>query len=758
MTTTQRTTTITPTDRLRVDEVRYDGRIKVSGEAQYTADHTMPGMLWAAFVPSTMAHARIVSIDTTAAREMPGVHAVLTGADIGEKYFGRRLCDWPVLSRDRVRFIGEYVVGVAADTPEIAQAAAATVDIEYEELPGLYDTEAALADDALVLHEHPERYPFMFPKPLPKHPHPNIQGRLVTTMGDVDGAMAAADRVFEYTFTTPRYHGGYIEPRATLVWIDAAGVVHVISTNKSPFGLREQLATTTGLPKEQIVIHPCYIGGDFGAKGLSVEEFPCYYLAAATGRPVKFVRTYVDDIRSTNVRHASKVTVKLGTSANGKFTALDVRALYDGGAYAAGKVIPTLLPGPETKSPYGIVNQRFERLAVYTNSVPGGFVRAPGDVQITFAMESAVDLVARELGVDALELRMLNAVREGDIDIEHHPFLEPRGVEVLEALKRESRWGETLPPGRGVGLSLAARHIGAAKTSVALRPRADGAIEVSTGTTEVGMGILTVLQRVIAIELGIDDALVHPARDATDVAPFDPGVGGSRTTHIVGQAALVAARDLRAGLEAVACRLADKPEGAMQLRDGAFRAADGTTIPWEAATAAHADAHGHGHRYVGTYDGEHAHGEPEYNNFAGYAIDVSVDAETGTVTINDVVFVADIGTVINPVSHRGQIDGGFVMGLGHAVTEELVVEEGRITNLSFADYKMPTQMDMPPFRVFYLEADTGPGPFGARAAGEINTAGVGPALANAVQAACGVRIATLPVTAERVYEALHAQP
>ena len=368
-TTLDRATTARPADRFHADEERYDGRIKVVGEAQYTADFAMPGMLWAAFVPSTMAHARIVSIDTKAARKMPGVHTVLTGADIGERYFGRRLCDWPVLSIDRVRFIGEYVVAVAADTPEIAAAAAASVEIVYDELPGLFDSEAALADDALVLHEHPEKYPFMFPK-RPQHPHPNIQGRVISTVGDdVDAALAAADRVFEYTFTTPRYHGGYIEPRATLVWIENA-VVHVVSTNKSPFGLREQLATTTGLPKEQIVVHPSYIGGDFGAKGLSVEEFPCYYLAQATGRPIKFVRAYVDDIRSTTVRHASKVTVRYGVSSNGKFTALDVRALYDGGAYAAGKVIPTLVPGADTKSPYGIPHQRFERSAFIPTRFP----------------------------------------------------------------------------------------------------------------------------------------------------------------------------------------------------------------------------------------------------------------------------------------------------------------------------------------------------------------------------------------------------
>jgi len=739
-TTTGDRATTTPAERLRSDEVRYDGRIKVSGEAQYSADFSMPEMLWAAFVPSTMVHAKIVSINTRAAREMPGVHAVLTGADIGEHYFGRRLCDWPVLSLDRVRFIGEYVVAVAAETPEIAQAAAATVEIEYEELPCLFDPEAALEPDALILHEHPEKYPFMFPK-RPQHPHKNIQGRIVSTVGgDVDDALAAADRVFTYTFTTPRYHGGYIEPRATLVWIDDDGVVHVISTNKGPFGLREQLATTTGVPKEKIVIHPSYIGGDFGAKGLSVEEFPCYYLARATGRPVKFVRAYVDDIRSTNVRHASKVTVTFGVSNAGKFSALAVRALFDGGAYAAGKVIPTIVPGPETKSPYGIPNQRFDRLAVYTNTVPGGFVRAPGEFQITFAMESAVDLIARELGIDPIELRLLNAAREGDVDIEHHPFLEPRAVEVLEALKRESSWGMPLPRGRGVGVALAVRHIGGGKTSLVLRPCADGSIEIHSGTTEVGMGILTVIQRVVAAELDIDDALVRPARHATDAVPFDPGIGASRTTHIVGQAALDAARQLRRDLDAIVAEHAGPPLG------------------WAEAMAALVAAKGADVTYTGTHDGEHAHGTPDYNNFAAFAIDVSVDEHTGAVKINEVVHVVDVGTVINPIAHRGQIDGGFLMGLGHAMMEELVVEEGRITNLSFADYKMPTQPDMPPLRVILLESNTGPGPFGARAIGEVNTSIVGPALANAVHAAIGIRIPTLPITAERVYAALHATP
>jgi CO/xanthine dehydrogenase Mo-binding subunit len=749
--------------RFTDDEIRVDGNIKTSGQARYTADFSMPGMLWADFVSSTVAHAKIVSIDTEEARAMPGVHAVLTGNDIleryGERYFGRRLCDWPVLSYDRVRFIGEYVVAVAADTPQIAAAAVASIVVEYEELPGLFDTEEALQPDALILHEHPEKYPFMFPK-RPTHRHKNIQGYGVTEIGDVEAGLAASDRVFEHVFTTPRYHGGYIEPRATLIWIDDAALVHIISTNKSPFSLREQFSVTTGLPKEQFVVHPSYIGGDFGAKGLSVEEFPVYFLAAATGRPVKFVRNYLDDIRSTNVRHASKIRVKTGVMNDGKIVALYLDALFDGGAYAAGKVIPTILPGPDTKFPYAIPHQRLERTTVYTNSVPGGFVRAPGDVQAVFAAESALDLVARDLGIEPLEFRMLNCAREGDLDIEGHTYLAARGAEVLEVIKRESDYGTPVPAnsGRGRGVGFSVRHIGGGKTSVTLLLSASGNVEVHTGTTEQGMGILTLLNRTVARDLGLDLGRVRVGRGGTDVVPFDPGVGASRTTHIVGGAALDATRQLRADLEAIACEIAGLPPGAMELRGSQFAASDGSVhIAWDAAAAALVAARGgETLSYTGTFDGDPHHGEPQYNNFNGYVVDVTVDRETGAYTINDVVFCVDAGTIINPVAHRGQIDGGFMMGLGHAMTEELIVDEGRIANLTFADYKLPCQMDMPPFHVHILESDRGPGPFGARAVGEVNTSAFGPALANAVHAAVGVRITQLPVTAERIYEALHA--
>jgi CO/xanthine dehydrogenase Mo-binding subunit len=749
--------TITAADRLAENELRVDGYVKVSGQAAYSADASMPGMLWAAFAASPVAHATIVSIDTTVARAMPGVHTILTGADIGQHYFGRRLCDWPVLALERVRFIGEYVAAVAAESPEIARAAAAAIEVTYADLTPLFDTERALDPDAPILHDHPERYPYMAQK-RPPQSHKNVQGHGLLTVGDVRAGMAGADRTFEHTFTTPRYHGGYLEPRATLVWIDGDGIVRVISTNKSPFQLRDTLALCTGVPKEKIVVEPAFIGGDFGAKGLSIEEFPCYYLAAASGRPVKCVRSYTDDIRSTNVRHASRVRIRTGVLNDGTIVAQDIDVLFDGGAYAAGKVLPSILPSLDPKLPYRIPHFRLERTAVYTNTIPGCFIRVPGDVQLMFGLESSLDMVAAELGIDPLEMRRRNAVGPGDVDVQGYPFLEPRAREVLDVLQRESGWSEALPATRGRGMSLTVRHIGVGATSVQLLAHASGHVDVRTGTTEQGMGILTVLQRVVAVELGIGLELVSSARAATDVAATDPGVGAARTTHVSGRAALAACAKLRRAMEAAAERLANAPEGTLRLAEGEFASSDGRTrISW--ADAAGELLRGHADSFVvtGTYDGNVAHGTPEWNDFVGYAVTVTVDRATGAFTIDDVLMVADVGTIINPVAHRGQIDGGFIFALGSATTEELLVEDGRILNLSLAEYKLPTIRDIPPFRVRLIESDTGPGPFGARAAGELNLSGVGPAIANAVAAACGARVYAMPITAERVFNVLSAK-
>jgi CO/xanthine dehydrogenase Mo-binding subunit len=702
---------------LSTNEIRYEGREKVSGLAQYTADLTRPGMLWAAFVPSPHAHARIVAIDTAAALAMPGVHAALTGADIGPKFLGLVLGDWPVLAFDRVKFVGEYVAVVAAESREQAEAAAAAIEVNYAELPATFDTEAAIAEGAPLVHADDSVYTYT-PAPRPPRPHPNMQGYQRVIKGDPDAAFAVADHVFERTFRTPRHHAGYLEPRATLVWIEG-DVLHVTCGTQGPFNLRESLARTTGLPKEKVVIEPIYVGGAFGAKSLTIEEFPLYYLALATGRPVKYVRSHAEDIRSTGaIRHASTVRVRLALSKEGKLSALELRVVFDGGAFAAAKGVPGLLPGRCPKLPYAVDNAKVERMAVYTNTVPATFVRAPSDVQIYFALESLLDVAAAKLQIDPLELRMRNVAKPGDTDPEGTEIIQPRGREVLEKLREAFGWGRPPAPGRGRGISLTARHIAVGTTSLAATWHADGTVTIDTGACEPGVGQLTVIQRVFATELGIDPARITVKRGNTNDVPYDAGIGGSRGTLLLGKAIADAASKLRA-------ERALKTQGDVQV------IGTGTFMPKP--------------------------GEPAWVNMAAYGVEASVDPDTGAPTLHDVVCVADVGAVINPIAHAGQIEGSFLMGLGLAMTEELVLDDGRIVNSALSDYKLPCQLDMPPFRIVCLESDGGPGIYGSKAAGEFNIAGVAPAIANAIADACGARVDTLTMTAERIYDALQRQ-
>jgi CO/xanthine dehydrogenase Mo-binding subunit len=712
-----------PGTSLDSDELRVEGRAKVSGAAAYAADAKRPGMLWAAFVASPYPHARIAGVNAQAARAMPGVHAVLSGRDIGEHYLGRALFDWPVLAVDLVRFAGQYVVAVAAETREGAQAAARAVEVDYEELPAIFDPEEAIAPGAPAIHANPERYPFIIPGKRRPVPHPNMQGYLAESHGDVEAAFVNAYRIFEHTFTTPRYFGAAIEPRATMVWIDERGIVHVISTNKSPFALRQQLSIATGVPAESIVIEPAYIGGDFGAKGLSVDEFACYFLAKSTGRPIKSVRSYLDDMRSTNVRHASTVTLKTAITMAGYVTAMQGRVVFDGGAYGAGKPIPTVLPAVHAipALPYRIANERWEVMSVYTHTVPAGHVRSPGEPQILFAVESQLDIIAKAHHLDPLLFRVANAK-------------EPVMLDVLTELRLKSGWDSPPAPGHGRGMSAWKRHVGSGTTSVKLIAQAGGTIEIETGIADQGSGNLTAVQRVVARKLGVALDRIRLVRKGTDAALEDPGAGGSRATHIVGNAALAAVEALNEALRAAGW--------------------DGSAAAWSDAVDAFARASTAPREFVGKYDSSKNPAAADANNFAAYAVDVRVDPETGAVDVEKVTFVADTGMVINPVAHRGQIDGGFMFGFGHAMTEELLVEDGNIQNLSLADYKLPSMRDIPPFNAVLINDEAGPGPFGAKSAGELNTGGVGPAIANAVENACGVRLTQLPITSERVFKLL----
>jgi CO/xanthine dehydrogenase Mo-binding subunit len=710
-----------PASILEQPEYRVEGRDKVTGAARYAADIARPGMLHAAFVTSPYPHARIASVDTSAARDLAGVRAVLTGADTKPARLGRRLQDWPVLCWDRALFIGDRVAALAADTPQIAEDAARLVEVEYEELPAILDPANALAPDGPVLHPDAAAYAFLGGVRAPV-PHPNIQGHAVHTHGDVDAGFAGAHRVYEHSFDVPRVHQAYLEPRAALVWLDGE-IVRVVTTNKAPFSLRNHLATSLGIPESRIVVDAGHIGGDFGGKGLSLDEFALYFLARATGRPVRSVTRYADDLQATNTRHAARIALRTAVDREGRILAHTSTIVFDGGAYAAGKPVPTLMPGDAmlTLAGYRVPAARVEAMTVYTNQVPAGHSRAPGQPQNAFAAESHMDLIARDLAIDPLEMRARNAIRAGEIDVTGQPWHGTDGPALLARLRKASRYdqrdksrGGIGERERGFGFALGVRHVGRGRASAVLRVT-DGRVELHTGVSDQGGGAHTLFQRIVAAELGVPLDRVSVVRGMTDAVPRDPGVGGSRVTPVQGSAVLDAARKLKAKLDELGRSIGDAGE---------------VEVTGEASQETH-----------------------ESSMYA-YALLAAVDRETGSLEIEQATLVADVGTVINPVALRGQLEGGFVFGLGQAVMEELRLEDGRVVTANLGDYKIPTIADVPPLQIVLITEHPGPGPFGAKSVGELANPAVGAAVANAVEDAAGARVMSLPVTAEKIWAKL----
>ncbi len=747
-------------DLLATPEVRVEGALKAGGRARYVSDVRRPGMLWARFLLSPLPHARIVAIDTAKAKAVPGVHAVLTGADIGPRRFGRALLDWPVLAYERVRFVGERVAAVAAETREAAEAAVALIDVEYEELPAVYDPEAAIAPDAPILHPNVAEYGERPGAPS----HPNVQAHAFAQKGepDIERVFAQADLVIEDRYVGTRQHQGFIEPRGCVIWIEDDGTVQVVTTCKGPYGLRGQLARVTGVPVDKIVVDAHFVGGDFGGKGTSIEEFACYYVAKETGRPVKAIMTYAEELAAGAPQHAATFYLRTGVMRDGRIVAHQSRTYVDNGAYGGGRPnLPTTVSGGmQCLYGYSIPNTHLEAWAVSTNLAPGGNMRAPGAVHRGFAGEVHIDHLARELGMDPLSFRLINALRPGDTGLTGEHFRNPRAVDVLEKLREETAWGSRpLPPNHGRGIALRARHVGEGKGELVVRLLSDARVEVLSATSDQGAGIATVMKRVAAATLSVNLDRVTVRYGTTAEAPNDGGVGGSHTTHVVGQATLNGATVLKSRLEELAAEVMGWPAGEVRLeRDRFVVATDrGTSAAFE--EVAERIARGGPVEVVGAYDAaEHHSPEGGDHNFYAYMVEVAVDPDSGQVRLIDVVAALDVGTIINPVAHQGQVDGGFIYGLGQAVTEELVIQDGNVVNANLGEYKLPTQMDTPPFRSVLVPTEIGPGPFGAKAAGELTNTAVAGAVANAVYDAVGVRVTTMPITAERVYDALHQRP
>lgn len=687
---------------------RLDARRKAEGVATYVGDIERPGMLHVAVARSAMSHARIVRIDTSAASASPGVVGVFTAKDVASRPYGRGVRDVPILARDVVRYVGEQVVAVVAESRRLAERAAALVEIDYEELPAVFSAEEAVGDDAPLVHEAPWEYPRAA---ITESSGRNLQS--LVTVGDraeVEAALAASAFVIDRTYTTPAGHQGYIEPWACIAEIDEGGKIHVWLTNKSPYNLRAQIADCLGLEAAAIEIEPITLGGDFGGKG-SPEQAPlCIELARLTGRPVKHVLRYGEDLTATNPRHPVRFRVRMGCDATGHLTALCSDVLLNGGAYAGFKPSPTasihgVLEAPGYRIPHFFAEAR----VAYTNTVPKGHMRAPGAPQQSFATECAMDELAEEVGMDPIDFRRQNILVTGDTDPNGHPWIEYRGLETLGAALEAFRPRQA-PEGwlLGRGISIYSRSTSTSTaTSLCLTPLPNNRLRVEVPVVETGTGSHTVMRELLGRELGYGPDEIDIVQVSTDDLPQDPGAGGSRVTASMAMAADAAVKAWRE-------RLHDEPV---------------TVVVNES-------------------------GGPPVGSFSVQLAQVAVDPETGQVDVLEILSAIDIAEVINPKAHQMQVDGGTTQGFGFASLEDLDESDGQVWAANLGEFKIPSSRDVPVYRTVLVPGGRGVGTANVKNIGESTNPPTAAAIANAIAHATGTRVRDLPLRAERIYFAM----
>ena len=722
-----------------------DGIGKVTGQTLYTADVSLPFVLWGKSLRSPYPHARIRNIDISKAKVLKGVHTILTGENVRGVLYGRRLRDTPVLAWDIVRFAGERVAAVAAENKDIVEEALGLIKVEYEELLPLLNPLAAMEDSALLIHPDIMSYSGL-PQPLAKPS--NIFSHNTWGKGDIENGFALSDDIITNTFTTPRVHQAYLEPHTCLVWIDEYDIVQIWASNKTPYNLRKELSDATGLPLEQFQVNFRAIGGDFGGKGSPMEVPLCYYLALHSKRPVKMVMDYVDEFMASNPRHWSSVQVKTGIKNNGVILAQHVIGIFDSGAYGGFKPNVNLTGFAHAGAPYKTPHTKIEAIQVYTNTVPCGHMRGPGEPQAAFAVESQLDILARKLNMDPLELRLKNLIDMGDEDALGQRF---KGVQVKQTLEAAvSASGYRLPRAYKIGLGMAVsdRPPGSGESHATVTLNPDGLVLLGTPIFEQGVGTYTLQAQIVAEELGVPIEQVKLEVWNTGNIDYDSGIGASRVTRIGTQVLHAALDNVKAELINLSIEFLGIPQGSVTFIEGDLKnLSTGEIYSWKnLLNVASRSVTGLGSfRDLST---------SPVTAYVAQVAEVSVDLETGAVKVLRLTTAHDVGKIINPLAHQGQINGGVIQGIGFALMEELRVEDGRVTTLTFGDYKIPTIMDIPELLTILVESKNGVGPYNVKSIGENPIIPVAAAIANAVEDAVGVRIKDLPVTAEKVYWAL----
>jgi CO/xanthine dehydrogenase Mo-binding subunit len=734
------------TQVLGVPSPRVEGEEKVVGNAIYAVDVTLPGMLWVKVLRSPVAHGRIMRIDVSKAVAGTGVSTILTGQDLTGVKIGKKIVDMPLLADGVVRYLGEKVAAVAAETEAAAEQAIALIDVDYDELPAVTDPLNAAQASAPLLHPEVANSKGLLHKiDAPS----NVFVQLAWKKGDVQEGFRQSDVIVENTFHVAAVHQAYIEPHSCVVRVDPDGGAEVWASTKSPFALREQVGSAFEIAPTSIVVHPCYVGGDFGGKGDANEVALCYALAKKSKRPVKFVVDFTEELVAGNPRHGAVMTVKTGVKRNGIMIALHIQFVFDSGAYGAYRPQGFLVGAHDAAGPYRIANCLIEEKYVYTNKAPCGYMRAPGHVQGFFATESQADLVAKKLAIDPAEFRRINFMRDGDPSPLGEYIPHVRATETLARALEESGYRQAKPKNVGRGCAVANWVSKGGESYAFVKIDEEGAVTLSSAVTDTGPGAYTVMRQIVSAELKVALDQVRVERLDTTKVLKDTGVRGSSSTRVHGSSAYQAAGRARDEILRIAARIMETTPEQLMLIDGGIihKRAEKRLSLAEIIRANGQPIVAQGH-YVNMADG------PETSLVAQVA-EVEVDKETGEVTVKRLTTAHNTGAILNPLTHQGQIDGGVVMGLGYGTMEELAMDDGgRVVTANLGDYKIPNIKDIPELKTTILQSATGSGPYRSMSIGETAIIPTAAAIANAVADAVGVRITSLPISAEKVLNAL----
>jgi len=749
---------------------RVDAKEKVTGEAKFTHDIELPGMLWCKILRSPYPHAKIKKIDVSKAKELPGVEAVITAEDMPKTKIGHdpELLDKSPLADDKVRYVGDEVAAVAAIDEETAEKALSLIQVDYEQLPAVFDPEEAMKPNAPKIHDYVEN---------------NILKSYHWMFGDVEKGFKEADYIFEDKFTTQQQPHICMETHSCVANWDSEGKLTFWSSTQVPHVLRSRLAEALDIPYTKVNIKSKYTGGGFGGKTeLFSHDVICAFLAKKTGKPVKLILSREEEFTCTGTRHPAIIKIKTGVKKDGTITTRYVKAILDKGAYASQYTVLASI-GWKAAHYYRIANYKFDGYAVYTNKPFGTAMRAFGGPQICFAIESQMDMIAEKLGMDPLDLRLKNANKPGDITVIGSKLASCGLSECLRSAAKTIGWkkkrnemkkrNHQVCMHRGVGIASAFHecgfrgHIGKVDLSSAtVKINKDGTVQVFAGGSEIGVGYNTVLTQIAAEELGVCFEDVKIVTGDTNLTPVDLGLWASRGTFFSGNAVKMAVADAKRQLLEAAAEILNTTSDELEVRDGKIYVKNSPEKEVHISDVARHSYLSKGEPIIGrsVYESDATLPDekgkytppgacPTYS-FAACVAEVEIDAETGQVHVLQIVSAHDCGFAINPINVEGQIEGGIAQGLGHTFLEGLIYKEGKALNAAFLDHKIFTAKDMPKIKPLIIETIDPKGPFGAKGTAEVGTSAVPAAIANAIYNAIGIRFRDLPITPEDVLKSL----